>query len=671
LIESRSMLPDVATANAASTAVVMATPCKHSKMFVIGWLRPLLVALSVIHAATGATVNAAVQEATPVKREILALYDGEQEGNADATRIHRFAELPLNHLGYILRFHDVRTKLPDPASIDRYRGILTWFAGPIRDGPSYLAWASRVSRANVHFVILGDIGIAADASNLLAVNRVLGLAGLRHTGDYVARTLSTRVVQKDPSLVEFECQLGVPWPDYPIVNVAAAGIRIGLTLESPAHDGRRSTVLVAIGDKGGYAALNYEFCHQRPPLYQGKWLINPFAFFDAAFGVSDFPIPDTTTLSGRRTYFSRLQSDGWTRLSKVDGFRDTGTMAADVVLRELIEPFHDLPTTITLRENAFPGFGRTAGQARGIVQRVLATRNVDPSRRPLQTTPSRFDSNHPSISNLSPLRSADAEQVVNAPMGDETAYSSAGPVGESGFFALKETVANTETPRRLKPFNPNYHAYAGEYPALLQSVKALLQEASAAALAPISANRFAAIVEGFFTAQIDRVGHAAWRISNRGALQTVRLDAADGRDVDFRSSRGVIGQRRNGNTLYIALDEAIEPAIVVLTSRPLAYAAAPGALVLIEGRWRVRNVVANGGCALTFETQGYGRGAFSWSGAALGHYAITAQRGGAEVWRQTAQATTTGTLDFVLDVSAIDPIAVRINCGEVAHSAGR
>ena len=573
--------------------------------------------------------------------------------------------MPLNHLGFILRFHDVRTKLPEPAVMERYRGVLTWFVSSVRDGNAYLAWASQVSRLNVRYVILGDVGVAIDPANILAVNRLLNLAGLRHTGDYVAPTLATRVVQKDPSLIEFECRLGPTLPGYPIVNVAGASTRIGLMLEAPIHDGRRRTALVAIGDKGGYAALNYEFCHQRPPLYQGKWLVNPFIFFRAAFGGADFPIPDITTVSGRRVYFSRLESEGWTRPSKIEGFRDA--TAAEVVLRELIEPFHDLPTTIELQETEVARSGRSAQQTHLILQRALASPNVELSRRRLQTMRSRFDREYPSISNLFPLTSAGPEHIVYTAMSDETAYISAGAVGENGFLTLKETLTNTNSPRRLKPFNINYHAYAGEYPALLQSVKRQLQEASAAALAPISANRFGTIVDGFFSARIDRLGNSTWRISNRGALQTVRFDATDGREVDLQSSIGVLGQRRNGTAIYVALDEAIEPAVVVLSPHALSHTSHES-LALVESRWLIRDVV-NDGCALTFEAQGYGDGAFSWSGAAFSHYIITVAREGREVWRQTAEADDAARLEFSLPVSAIDPTMIRISCASVDRFA--
>ena len=48
--------------------------------------------------------------------------------------------------------------------------------------------------------------------------------------------------------------------------------------------------------------------------------------------------------------------------------------------------------------------------------------------------------------------------------------------------------------------------------------------------------------------------------------------------------------------------------------------------------------------------------------ASFGRYIITADRRGEEVWRQNAEADDAGRLKFVLAISAIDPVTVRIRC---------
>jgi hypothetical protein len=629
------------------------------------WL--IALSLSIVQVIGGIVSPGLAQEPTPVKREILALYDGAQESDPDSTRIHRLAEMALNHLGFILRYHDIRQKLPEQEEIERSRGVLTWFAGSVSRSDAYLAWATRVSRMDTRYVILGDIGVPINSTNILAVNQLMALAGVRHVGEYITPTLGTRVAQEDQSLVEFECRLGPVMPDYPVIVAHGAATRVGLMLETASYQGKRKSILVAIGDKGGYAALNYEFCHQRAPLYQGQWLINPFAFFRAAFASDGQPILDTTTASGSRLYFSMVESEGWNRWSKIADFRDASATAGEAVFNELVEPFADLPTTINLGAEEAAKPGRRITQSQMIFQRLLASPNVDLLRRAMQTTTSRFDLEYPSVSNLSPLISQGPDHFINKPMSDEVGYDNQSPVGENAFSLLSETVINTETPRRLKPFDLSYHAYAGEYPALLKSVRDQLSAARLATLTPVSANRYAAIVDGFLKARIDRIGDVTWRIRDRGALQTVRFDAADGREADLQSSVGVIGQKRDGSTLYVALDETIEPATVVL--RPLAQSSTvPRGLALVQSRWLVRHVVRDE-CAMRFEAQGYGDGSFTWSGAEAGRYLIAVDRANQEVWRGTAKAPASGSLNFALPLSATDPVTVRINCADVAHSA--
>ena len=620
-----------------------------------------MVCLSAAYGVCG-VAGARAQELGLVKREILALYDGGQEsGGANFTRIHRFAELVLNHGGFTVEFHDIRDKLPDPADVERYRAVLTWFASSVPDPDTYLAWAQEVSQKNVRYVILGDIGVAVDADNIATVNQLLALAGLRHTGGLVAPTPGTRVLQKDPDLVEFECRLDPVLPYYPVIAATGAA-RIGLTLELPEHERGRKTALVAVGSRGGYAALNYEFCHPQPPLYQGRWLINPFEFFRDALGTEGLPIADTTTVSGRRMYFGLLGAEGWSRPSKIEGFRDNGTTAAEVVLRELIRPFDKLPTTIDLPEDIFPKSGRSAMEARQVAQEILASPNVQKTTRHFRASRSRFDAEYPSISNLSPLsslaNSPGAPRTTNIALNAGAIYDNAQASEENGFAALKQTAANSDAPRRLKPFNLNYQAGVGERPALLQSVRQLLQLASAAPLAPVSADRYAAIVDGFFDVRVEHLGNRSWQIRNRGAVQTIRFDDAGDSDAALALSRGVIGQRHVGHVLYVALDEAVDPAIVVLDSSKRAPA---GRLALEESRWLVRNVTTNP-CALRFDAQGYGAGEFSWSGASSGRYSIRATRSSQELWRENAEPDAEGRLRFTVPVAGIAPVTIEATC---------
>ena len=64
-----------------------------------------------------------------VPRTIIALYDSSYQNytKISATMAHKFAEMPLNHLGMIVEYHDVKNSLPDIKNRADVRGVLTWF----------------------------------------------------------------------------------------------------------------------------------------------------------------------------------------------------------------------------------------------------------------------------------------------------------------------------------------------------------------------------------------------------------------------------------------------------------------------------------------------------------------------------------------------------------------
>ena len=600
--------------------------------------------------------------ATPqdtVKREILALYDGRQEGAIDGTRIHRFAELPLNHLGYFLRYRDVRDGLPEPREVARMAGVLTWFVGPVPDEDAYLAWVTLTAQEGVRFIVLGDVGAIVTARNRRLTNRVMSLFGLQHTGAYVSPADGSRVTRRDVALFEFECRLDPVLPDYPIIESISADVRIGLQVSMPRHAGVQLTNLVAVGDGGGFALFNYEFCHQRAPLHRGKWLINPFEFFRAALGARTFPIPDPTTASGRRIYFSLVYGDGWSAPSEPERGSAGHQIAAEAVARELIEPFPELAVTLDLRDLDIVRDSRDPVRSRALVERLLALPQVTrPGKRPIASRLARLDAIYDSISNLTPLATGSTPRVVLTATSNELAYETSGGTVSTALFSLRETLNGTELPRRLKAANINFHVRVGREHAALRILRRHLEGARSAAFVPISASLYADIVDGFFAAEISEIGEATWQISGRGRMQTVRFDRIGRKVVDMKASRGVIGHTRHGDALYVALDEAIEIAVVKLSDVP-AVASGITEIELADSRWRLRNLVRHDS-KIAFETEGYGPGEFNWRVPTGMTCRVTARRDDTLLWSGSASADERGRLAFVVPVSAVRPMMIEM-----------
>lgn len=310
---------------------------------------PPALILAVALAVSQLLASMAGAASVPVKRQILALYDKAEEGEPVETRIHRAGELPLNHLGYYLHYLDVNTPLPSPEDVARqYVAVFTWLTTDPTSSRSYLRWLLAVSRLGVRVIIIDRIGSDDTFRDLRLINDILAPIGLRHTGDYVPTTADARISRIDPAAYEFERKLGGVLPPFeaiwrgdggqakPIVEVDLA--RGGLT---------RSFVLAATGPGGGYVASQYAARYD-PYSDRMAWLLNPFEFFKAALGQDVFPIPDVTTVSGRRLYFSHIDGDGWNNIVRLPEQRGKNVRAADILFEELIKPFPDLPVTVAL-----------------------------------------------------------------------------------------------------------------------------------------------------------------------------------------------------------------------------------------------------------------------------------------------------------------------------------
>ena len=309
-------------------------------------LRLLLVALAFGLAAA----QAADAAETPVPRVILALYDGTEDPERKFTRIHQMAEMPLNHLGLVVRYHDISRGLPADAALDGVRGFLTWFgSGRVMEDPvAYLRWATRVAETGRRFVILGNLGFTANRAgrptSQAAIDGFFRALGVQGAGGWKQVTYDFSIAYKDPRMVEFERSLSGVLPPFEVLRPAAASARSYLVLQWGGGTRLKQAHLVFVTPRGGYAASGYETWESGSDSRQ--WRINPFEFLRQAFATDDVPKPDTTTLSGRRLYYSHIDGDGWRNVATVDEYGDRPTLAAEVILREAIEPFPDLPLTV-------------------------------------------------------------------------------------------------------------------------------------------------------------------------------------------------------------------------------------------------------------------------------------------------------------------------------------
>ena len=755
-----------------------------SRLF--GALLLMLVAV-MLPSAAGAQRLGQEFVSEPVRREILAFYDSREEARPDLTRIHRFTEMPLNYFGLVLTYWDINTGLPSAERVANVRGIITWFR---RAQPTaFYAWAQRAVVRGARMVVIGNSGLPSATTSLTDANKLFAEIGFGLSGAGVDLTHGTRILQRD-ALIGYERPLDPVLPPYPIVGTFGHDVTSHLVLEHRDGNLTLASSVVLTSNRGGYAANGY-FVYEEPVTGRTKWIVDPFAFFQKAFGVETAPIPDVTTLSGRRMWFSHIDGDGWNNVSGIEAYRDKPTIAATVILRELIAPYPDLPVAVGVigadvdERYATPEAARQAARDlfalpqvevathsythpyqwsffenydRRLEERLIGPdqtewRSVlgdrmrkfarrlfpgllpkvsdvaegkfveeDPPRaysefpfdldqeirgaitiaeeyapegkrgtlylwsggaepfegaigrtrrlglRNLNGGNSRFDPDYPSISYLSAIsRVAGAERQIYAANANDFIYTTDGGGRDHGFLHLDATIKSTEEPRRLKPINVYYHMFAGEKTAQLEGVRFHLDAARQALVTPVAASHYAAIADGYFTTQLASLGELTWMVQNRGALQTVRFDDVADLSVDFARSVGVIGQRRKGNSLYVALDEAREDVIVALARETPSQTGTP-VPYLVDGRWAFRDMRRRD-CGFSVMARGYGTGQMNWGGLRPGSYQITASDTKSQSWKEVAVVGADGILALTVDADAVsNPVTIDVTC---LNSGGR
>ena len=211
----------------------------------------------------------------------------------------------------------------------------------------YVGWLDRVTAAGLRYVMLGEIAPREPDELMPVINRVLARLGLEHHLNFVDLTFRSKVVEADKAVVGFEKKLDKVLPGFPVVTVRRADTRAHLVIDSRVGNTTIRAVPVATSSSGGFAAQNYTVALEQN-IDRLAWIINPFEFFRLALGEQRFPIPDVTTVSGRRIYFSHIDGDGWNNISEIEGYRPRQTLSSEVIEREAIERYPDLPVSVGL-----------------------------------------------------------------------------------------------------------------------------------------------------------------------------------------------------------------------------------------------------------------------------------------------------------------------------------
>lgn len=342
--------------------------------------------------AMAPTVDPTRPLAGELPRRVLAFYDPdehvleeddhlvehERAMDAEVAPPHRLAELPLNHLGLVVDYRDVHAPLPGADEMRAYVGVLAWFTDDtMREPDRWLDWLAAQLDAGRKVVVIEHLGAYQGTDGQPAsperLARVLAGIGGRLLDDSTDDASVISVVSSDPRMIGFEQALPARLALYQHWR-AHPEARVFLRLERTDVPDSQSDV-VWVGPGGGLIMPSLAVAEARlGERYVTRWLVDPFRFFEAAFGVEGWPRPDFTTLNGRRIFYSQIDGDGMEQISELDHLSLCGAVVRDQVLH-----VYDLPFTasVVVGYTAPPPLGKGSDVEVAVARSIFALDNVE------------------------------------------------------------------------------------------------------------------------------------------------------------------------------------------------------------------------------------------------------------------------------------------------------
>ncbi len=320
---------------------------------------------------------------THVPRTVIALYDGKTYLDSSDTHIYKFADKPLNQTGIQLRYVDIHQGLPEIKDQNDILGVLTWFDSSQKgiDPQVFLNWSLDVIQNGKKYVVIGIPGFELESKSPLSpeqTQRFWNSIGIEQ-GNWIVDTYLSKIIDLNPEMMNFErdsSKIDIPYQIHRAVSSDVNTYATARYRNDPSFDAH----LAMTGPKGSYLYDSYAlFTHYSTTTnLVSSWRVNPFNFFSKAFNTNTIPKPDPTTMAGRRVYYSHIDGDGWNNHPQLTRYKeDKPTIAAEVVYREMLDAFPDMPCSVGLiAADIDPDWFGTE-ESRRIAKLVLALPQVE------------------------------------------------------------------------------------------------------------------------------------------------------------------------------------------------------------------------------------------------------------------------------------------------------
>jgi hypothetical protein len=299
----------------------------------------------------------------PLPRKIMFLHNSAEATRVNASNAHRYAEMPLNHLGYVAEYVDVSGPLPARVAAAEYAGVVAWFDGylPSARADALSAWlAARISEGT-RVAVLGSFGFEPNGDFLRA-------AGL----------LKTAPSKGAVSIALRDALMGFESPPIPErrgiepIRVGQSDAKVLLRLSDAAGTLFDAAALMPWG---GFVLNPFAVRVLPGEESQTRWIVEPFAFMQQALALPPLPIPDTTTVNGRRMFFAHIDGDGFPSRAEMPGRR----LAAEVLLDEVLKryPMPHAMSVIEVETSPDGAYPKESALMEDVARRMFALPHVE------------------------------------------------------------------------------------------------------------------------------------------------------------------------------------------------------------------------------------------------------------------------------------------------------
>ncbi len=296
-------------------------------------------------------------------RKVMFLYNSGEAARVNVSSPHRYAEMPVNHLGYVADYIDIAQGLPEEVPAGEYAGVVAWFDGyvPPERAAVLSRWLSARMAEGTRVAFFGSFGFQPEGEFLAA-------AGL---GEVAPPRGRLEVAQRDP-LLGFESPPLAERGRLERIRVAAGDGRVLLGVTD--GSGRRYDA-AAFMPWGGFVLHPFAIRVLALEEEQTRWVVEPFEFIRQALALPLLPVPDTTTLSGRRMFFAHIDGDGFPSRSEMKGRR----LAAEVLLDDVLTRYRvpHAMSVIEMEVSAEGPHGKDSAEMEAIARRMFALPHVE------------------------------------------------------------------------------------------------------------------------------------------------------------------------------------------------------------------------------------------------------------------------------------------------------